>query len=60
MKIPYGENALAMLGSDWIKEYGVGEHIKENKKMHFHNLMEIAICKKAQSLGCGGCCAGSW
>lgn len=45
LKIPYGENALAMLGSDWIKEYGIGEHIKENKKMHFHNLMEIAICR---------------
>lgn len=38
LKIPYGENALAMLGSEWIREYGDREH--------FHNLMEIGICRR--------------
>lgn len=45
LKIPYGENALTLLGSECIKEYGMGEHTKEDKKKHFHNLMEIAICR---------------
>lgn len=45
LKIPYGESALALLGSEWIKEYGLGEDVKECKKTHFHNLMEIAICR---------------
>ena len=42
-KIPCGENALALLGSEWIQEYGIDEQSKENKKLHFHNLMEIAM-----------------
>lgn len=45
LKIPYGENVLALLGSEYIKEYGAGEDVKEEKKKHFHNLTEIAICR---------------
>lgn len=29
LKIPYGENVLALLGSEYIKEYGAGEDVKE-------------------------------
>lgn len=33
------EPVLALLGEDWIREYG-----KEIKFLHFHNLMEIGYC----------------
>lgn len=38
-EIPEDEPVLALLGEDWIREYG--KHIKY---LHFHNLMEIGYC----------------
>ncbi len=38
-EIPEDEPVLALLGKDWIREYG--KHIKY---LHFHNLMEIGYC----------------
>ena len=45
LKVPYGENVLALLGSEWIQEYGLEKNTKEDKEEHFHNLMEIAVCR---------------
>lgn len=45
LKIPYGENLLAMLGSECMELY---EHSREEENdytKHFHNLMEIGICR---------------
>lgn len=36
--IPYGEQALALLGENWIRPYGVGGG------QHFHNYTEIGLC----------------
>lgn len=38
-EIPEGEFILALLGEDWIREYG-----KQIQFLHFHNLMEIGYC----------------
>ena len=38
-EIPQNEPVLAMLGSGWIREYGVGI-----ESLHFHNLIEIGYC----------------
>ncbi|MFT4104513.1 MAG: AraC family transcriptional regulator [Lacrimispora sp.] len=38
-EIPEEEPAMALLGEDWIREYG-----KDIKCPHFHNLMEIGYC----------------
>lgn len=38
-EIPEGEVVLALLGEDWIREYG-----KQIKFLHFHNLLEIGYC----------------
>ena len=40
IEIPYGEEVVAMLGSEYIREYGA-----DGCKNHFHNLMEIGICR---------------
>lgn len=46
-QIPAGEDIIAILGNNGIKEYGVdGKMITTN---HYHNLMEIGICRQ----GCG-------
>lgn len=45
VEIPYGEDALALLGSEWIREYGVDDKGKAISRNHFHNLMEIGICR---------------
>lgn len=37
---PQKEHVLAMLGEEWIREYGEGIDY-----LHFHNLMEIGICR---------------
>ncbi len=37
--IPETEVVLALLGEDWIREYG-----KDIKYLHFHDLMEIGYC----------------
>jgi len=38
--IPQKEGVLAMLGDDWVRAYGDGIEY-----LHFHNLMEIGICR---------------
>lgn len=38
-EIPHGELVLALLGKEWIREYGNGV-----TKLHFHNLLEIGYC----------------
>ena len=45
LKIPYGENILTLLGSECIKAYEVTKSEKNEYKGHFHNLMEIAVCR---------------
>ena len=42
--IPQKEGVLALLGAEWIREYGEGIDY-----LHFHNLMEVGICRD----GCG-------
>lgn len=44
-KIPYGEDVLAVLGSDGIREYGADKKGEISRRQHFHNLMEIAVCR---------------
>lgn len=44
-QIPNGEDVLTMLGSNWIKEYGIDEKGNPILTNHFHNLLEIAICR---------------
>lgn len=44
-EIPNGENVLALLGSSWIREYSVDENGKNILTNHFHNLLEIGICR---------------
>lgn len=45
LEILNGEDVLALLGSEWIKEYGVDENGNRKTKNHFHNLMEIGVCR---------------
>ncbi len=44
-QIPNGEDVLTMLGSNWIKEYGIDENGNPVITNHFHNLLEVAICR---------------
>lgn len=46
LKIPYGEDVLVLLGSEWIREYGADQNGHASDKIHFHNLMEIGICRQ--------------
>lgn len=39
--VPQGESVLALLGKDWDRVYGHDE-----SGLHFHNLMEIGICRR--------------
>jgi AraC-like DNA-binding protein len=39
--IPQGEQVLALTGERWDRVYG-----HEESKLHFHNLMEIGICRR--------------
>ncbi len=39
-EIPQGESALVLHGDAWVRVYG-----HEETKLHFHNLMEIGICR---------------
>lgn len=47
LKIPYGENLLALLGSQ-----GMIENDQTMEMDHFHNLMEIAICRTGSGFVC--------
>lgn len=40
-EIPQNEYVLALLGENWIRDYGHDE-----VHLHFHNLMEIGVCQK--------------
>ena len=37
--IPENEKVLALLGDDWIREYGEGL-----ARLHFHNYFEVGVC----------------
>lgn len=39
-EIPQGEVALVLYGESWIRIYG-----HEDRRLHFHNLTEIGICR---------------
>lgn len=39
-EIPQNEYVLALLGESWIRDYG-----HDGVSLHFHNLMEIGVCK---------------
>ena len=39
-EIPQNEYVLALLGENWIRDYGHDE-----VHLHFHNLMEIGVCR---------------
>ncbi|MCR5271630.1 MAG: AraC family transcriptional regulator [Lachnospiraceae bacterium] len=43
-EVPQGEAALILAGEPWVRVYG-----HDYFKLHFHNLMEIGICRR----GCG-------
>lgn len=45
LEIPNGEELLALLGSSNIREYGIYKDGRKTEYLHFHNLMEIAICR---------------
>jgi AraC-like DNA-binding protein len=38
-ELPQGEDVLALTGERWVKIYG-----QENRKIHFHNLLEVGLC----------------
>ncbi|MDD6038693.1 MAG: AraC family transcriptional regulator [bacterium] len=44
-EIPQGESALILCGSSWRRVYG-----HENMNLHFHNLMEIGICREGEGI----------
>ena len=39
--VPQSETVLALMGESWDRVYG-----HEENKLHFHNLMEIGICRR--------------
>ena len=41
---PIKEPVLALLGENWIREYGKDNNGKKIENLHFHNLMEIGYC----------------
>lgn len=45
-QIPAGEDIIAILGNNGIKEYGVDKNGKSITTNHYHNLMEIGICRR--------------
>ncbi|MCR5467439.1 MAG: AraC family transcriptional regulator [Lachnospiraceae bacterium] len=40
-EIPQGEAALVLCGEPWVRRYG-----HDYLKLHFHNLMEVGICRR--------------
>lgn len=47
-QIPDGEDLLAVLGSAGIKIYGLDEVRRTVLPNHFHNLLEIGICRRGR------------
>jgi AraC-like DNA-binding protein len=44
-EIPQGDSVLTCMGQEWDRVYGYGN---EEKRLHFHNLMEIGICHRGE------------
>ena len=44
-EIPQGEAALVLCGDNWVRVYGHDEF-----HLHFHNLLEIGVCRYGQGL----------
>ena len=42
-EIPQNEPVLALLGENWIRNYG-----HDVKNEHFHNIMEVALCRDGE------------
>ena len=40
-ELPQGEAALVLCGESWVRVYG-----HEELHLHFHNLMELGICRQ--------------
>lgn len=40
-ELPQGEAALVLCGESWVRVYG-----HEELHLHFHNLMELGICRR--------------
>ncbi len=45
--IPQNEFVLALVGESWIRYYG-----EENGPLHFHNLLEIGVCRDGNGIMC--------
>lgn len=45
LEISNGEDVLALLGSEGIRVYGAQENGAKSVRLHFHNLMEVGICR---------------
>lgn len=45
LELPNDESVLPLLGADGMKVYGQAENGERNNRNHFHNLMEIGICR---------------
>lgn len=44
-EVPQGESVLALIGENWDRVYG-----HEENKLHFHNLMEIGVCRRGEGV----------
>lgn len=44
-EVPQGHTVLALYGSAWVRTYG-----QDQTSMHFHNLMEIGICRYGKGI----------
>lgn len=44
-EVPQNEPVLALLGENWVRDYG-----RDERNLHFHNLMEIGYCKNGEGV----------
>ena len=49
-QISSGEDLVAKLGSVGIRNYGRDRFEKETPRNHYHNLLEIGICRKGKGI----------
>lgn len=49
-QIPSGEDLVAQLGSNGIREYGLDDKGKETEQNQYHNLLEIGICRQGTGI----------
>lgn len=47
-EIPNEEDVLALLGAEYIQNYGAAEKGEFSAGRHFHNLLEIGICRQGR------------